>query len=73
MVGNTILYFERLIIMEKEYKKVSFRLDANTYNDLCKQAEYQYLSVSAYIRKFLEKELYKERYQNELQRYTTST
>lgn len=73
MVGNTILYLERLIIMEKEYKKVSFRLDANTYNDLCKQAEYQYLSISAYIRKFLEKELYKENYQNEIQRYTTST
>jgi len=40
MVGNTIQHLERLIIMEKEYKKVSFRLDANTYNDLCKQAEY---------------------------------
>ena len=53
--------------MEKEYKKVSFRVDVNTYYDLFNEAERQYLSVSAYIRKQLEKELYREDNYNELQ------
>lgn len=43
--------------MEKQYKKVSFRIDTTIYNDIAREAERQYLSVSAYIRKQLEKEL----------------
>ena len=54
--------------MEKQYKKVSFRIDTSIYDDIASEAERQYLSVSAYIRKQLEKELYQEDNQNELQR-----
>lgn len=53
--------------MEKQYKKVSFRIDTSIYDDIASEAERQYLSVSAYIRKQLEKELYQEDNQNELQ------
>ena len=50
------------------YKKVSFRLDTRTFNDLQLQAKSDYLSISAYIRKLLDKELYQEANKNELQR-----
>lgn len=53
--------------MEKQYKKVSFRIDTSIYDDIASEAERQYLSVSAYIRKQLEKELYQEDSKNELQ------
>lgn len=53
--------------MDKEFKKVSFRIDVDTFNDLQQEAEKQYLSVSAYIRKQLDKELYKEGNADELQ------
>ena len=52
--------------MEKQYKKVSFRIDTSIYNDIAREAERQYLSVSAYIRKQLEKELNQEDLQNEI-------
>ena len=54
--------------MEKQYKKVSFRIDNAVYNDIANEAERQYLSVSAYIRKQLEKELYQEEKEVELQK-----
>ena len=50
------------------YKKVSFRLDTRTFNELQLQAKSGYLSISAYIRKLLDKELYQEESNNELQR-----
>ena len=53
--------------MDKQYKKVSFRIDASIYNDIVNEAERQYLSVSAYIRKQLENQLYREGVSNEPQ------
>ena len=50
------------------YKKVSFRLDTRTFNELQLQAKSDYLSISAYIRKLLDKELNKGESNNELQR-----
>ena len=43
-----------------EYKKISFRVDGDTYTRLQEEAKQQYLSVSAYIRKCLVLQLYKE-------------
>lgn len=43
-----------------EYKKISFRVDEDTYIRLQEEAKIQYLSVSAYIRKCLDLQLYKE-------------
>lgn len=51
--------------MEKELKKVSFRMDANTVEELQSKAEQQYLSLSAYIRKQLIKNLEQEKQCNE--------
>lgn len=43
-----------------EYKKISFRVDEDTYNRLQEHSKLQYLSVSAYIRKYLDLQLQKE-------------
>ena len=43
-----------------EYKKISFRVDEDTYNRLQEHSKMQYLSVSAYIRKYLDLQLKKE-------------
>lgn len=43
-----------------EYKKISFRVDEETYNRLQEHSKLQYLSVSAYIRKYLDLQLQKE-------------
>lgn len=51
-----------------EYKKISFRVDEDTYNRLQEHAKLQYLSVSAYIRKYLDIQLQKEDSNNESQR-----
>lgn len=56
--------------MDKQYKKVSFRIDTSIYDDIASEAERQYLSVSAYIRKQLEKELYQEDNTDELYQRT---
>ena len=56
--------------MDKQYKKVSFRIDTSIYDDIASEAERQYLSISAYIRKQLEKELYQEDDYDELQQRT---
>ncbi len=39
MVGDTIEVKWGLIIMEKQYKKVSFRIDNAVYNDIANEAE----------------------------------
>ena len=49
-----------------EYKKISFRVNSKTFDDLQKEATKEYLSLSAYIRKLLDKELYS----NDIQRTT---
>ena len=51
-----------------EYKKISFRVDEETYNKLQEYAKGEYLSLSAYIRKDLDLQLYKEENKNELLR-----
>lgn len=51
-----------------EYKKISFRVDEETYNKLQEYAKGEYLSLSAYIRKYLDLQLYKEDRKNELLR-----
>lgn len=51
-----------------EYKKISFRIEEDTFNRLQEQAKMQYLSVSAYIRKCLDLELNKEVSSNDTQR-----
>lgn len=43
-----------------EYKKISFRVNEDTYRLLQEKAKLEYLSVSAYIRKYLDLQLYKE-------------
>lgn len=43
-----------------EYKKISFRVDEDTYNRLQEHSKLQYLTVSAYIRKYLDLQLQKE-------------
>ncbi len=43
-----------------EYKKISFRVDEDTYNKLQEHAKMQYLSLSAYIRKNLDLQLEKK-------------
>lgn len=52
----------------EQYKRLSFRLSSDTFDDLQKEAELQYLSVSAYIRKVLDKELYNKENSNDVQR-----
>ena len=54
-----------------EYKTISFRVDEETYNALQEHARVQYLSLSAYIRKTLNKQLELEDTANELQRTIT--
>ena len=54
-----------------EYKTISFRVDEDTYNALQAHAKEQYLSLSAYIRKYLDIQLTQEDTDNELQRTTT--
>ena len=54
-----------------EYKTISFRVDEDTYNALQAHAKEQYLSLSAYIRKYLDIQLTQEDPDNELQRTTT--
>ncbi len=54
-----------------EYKTISFRVDEDTYNALQTHAKEQYLSLSAYIRKYLDIQLTQEDTNNELQRTTT--
>lgn len=54
-----------------EYKTISFRVDEDTYNALQAHAKEQYLSLSAYIRKYLDIQLTQEDADNELQRTTT--
>lgn len=44
----------------EEYKRISFRVDEDTYNKLHTCAKLNYLSVSAYIRKCLDLQLQKE-------------
>lgn len=53
-----------------EYKTISFRVDEDTYNALQAHAKEQYLSLSAYIRKYLDIQLTQEDTGNELQRTT---
>lgn len=53
-----------------EYKTISFRVDEDTYNALQAHAKEQYLSLSAYIRKYLDIQLTQEDTDNELQRTT---
>lgn len=43
-----------------EYKKISFRVDKDTYNRLQSYAKKEYLSLSAYIRKYLDLQITKE-------------
>ncbi len=43
-----------------EYKKISFRVDEDTYNRLSSYAKKEYLSLSAYIRKYLDLQITKE-------------
>ena len=38
----------------EEYKRISFRVDEDTYKKLHTCAKLNYLSVSAYIRKYLD-------------------
>lgn len=45
---------------EIKYKKITFRVDENTYDDLQNNADKQYLSLSAYIRKILMTQLQQE-------------
>ena len=47
------------------YKKISFRVDEETFNKLQEHAKMQYLSVSAYIRKYLDIQLQKEEDKND--------
>lgn len=54
-----------------EYKTISFRVDEDTYNALQAHAKEQYLSLSAYIRKYLDIQLTQEDTDNELQRTIT--
>ncbi len=51
-----------------EYKKISFRVDEATYNELQENAKVRYLSLSAYIRKCLDFQLEQEDKENELLR-----
>lgn len=51
-----------------EYKKISFRVDESTYNELQEHAKVRYLSLSAYIRKCLDFQLEQEDKENELLR-----
>lgn len=51
-----------------EYKKISFRVDEDTYIRIQEHAKLQYLSVSAYIRKYLDLQLDKEECGDESQR-----
>lgn len=51
-----------------EYKKISFRVDEATYNELQEHAKVRYLSLSAYIRKCLDFQLEQEDKENELLR-----
>lgn len=50
------------------YKKISFRIDEDTYHKLQELAKREYLSLSAYIRKYLDLQLDKEDNKNELPR-----
>lgn len=52
--------------MDNEHKKVSFRMDVDTYNRLQEVAKEKYLSVSAYIRKTIDKSIESEEKENEL-------
>lgn len=54
-----------------EYKKISFRVDEDTYNKLQVHSRLQYLSVSAYIRKYLDLQLQKEDSLNDTSRVST--
>lgn len=54
-----------------EYKKISFRVDEDTYNRLQEHSKSQYLSVSAYIRKYLDLQLQKEDSLNDTSRVFT--
>ena len=56
-----------------EYKTISFRVDEDTYNALQAHAKEQYLSLSAYIRKYLNIRLKQEGTNNELQKSTTES
>ena len=42
---------------EKDYQRITFRIDKNTLGTIQKEAKKQYLSVSAYIRKCIDLEL----------------
>ena len=54
--------------MHDNDKRVTFRIDEVTFEDLKEIARKQYLTVSAYIRKQLEESLYKDGIGNELQK-----
>lgn len=54
-----------------EYRTISFRVDEDTYTALQEHAKEQYLSLSAYIRKYLDIQLTQEDTHNELSRATT--
>ena len=45
---------------EIKYKKISFRVDETTFDELQNVADSEYLSLSAYIRKILMKQLQQE-------------
>lgn len=51
----------------KEYKKITFRIDMDTYELLQEYAIKQYLTLSALIRKYVDTELTKEILQNDIQ------
>ena len=54
-----------------EYKTISFRVDEATYNALQSHAKEQYLSLSAYILKYLDIQITQDDTDNELSRATT--
>lgn len=54
-----------------EHKTISFRVDEATYNALQSHAKDQYLSLSAYIRKYLDIQLTQEDNNDELSNTTT--
>ena len=51
-----------------EYKTISFRVDEYTYNKLQEYAKKNYLSLSAYIRKYLDLQIDQEIKNNDIDR-----
>ena len=52
--------------MSNEHKKVSFRIDVETFDRLKEVAQKNYLTVSAFIRKTIDKCIEREVHDNEL-------